>query len=117
MMKRLSGLAATGVILLSGCATTGEPSSVSGLGARNNPVKADMPPGQRDYLSRLRCSDGKAPAFERQGSVGMANDGHVVDGYAVTCAGATSVVIHMDMYHQGYQETRAVQGFTLSSGE
>ena len=116
-MKLSLGIAVSSAILLSGCATTREPASVSGLGARDNPIKADMPPGQREYLSRLRCGDGKAPAFERQGSMGMANDGHVVDGYAVTCAGTAAVVVHMDMYHQGYKETRAVKGFTLASGD
>lgn len=116
-MKLAISVMAVGAVVLCGCATVEAPTQVADLGARYNPVKADMPPGQREYLSGLRCADGKAPAFNRQGSVGMAHDGHVVDAYAVTCASGKSVVIHMDMYHAGYQESRPVEGFTLVSGD
>ena len=72
-----------------------------------------MPPGQREYLSRLRCSDDSAPAFNRIGSMGVGRDNHVIDGYQVTCKGTEGVTIYMDMYHPGHRETKAVSGFNI----
>src|SRR5215217_6682079 len=90
----IRSIALSAALLLGACATTSqEPSiermlagesEVSGpaldrriaeaerhpLGSQENPVRAEMPPGQRDYLARLRCSDGRAPLFEREGSFG-----------------------------------------------
>lgn len=85
------------------------------LGSDDNPVRADMPPGQRAYLSRLRCGDGRAPAFNRIGSMGAGPYGSIIDAYQVDCAGASpaSSVVHMDMYHPGYSEAAAVPGFTI----
>jgi hypothetical protein len=85
------------------------------LGSEGNPVRADMPAGQRAYLARLRCSDGRAPAFQRIGSMGAGPYGSIVDGYQVDCAGASpaSSVVYMDMYHPGHAEAAAVPGFTI----
>jgi len=86
------------------------------LGSAGNPVRADMPPGQRAYLSRLRCSNGRAPSFNRIGSMGAGPYGSIIDAYQVDCAaGATpaSSVVHLDMYHPGYSEAAAVPGFTI----
>ncbi len=86
------------------------------LGSEKNPVRAEMPSGQRAYLQRLRCADGKAPRFSRIGSMGMEPYGNIVDGYDVRCEGsepATSV-IYMDMYHRGHVENEAVPGFTIT---
>lgn len=86
------------------------------LGSAGNPVRADMPPGQRAYLARLRCSDGRAPTFGRIGSMGAGPYGSIIDAYQVDCAaGATpaSSVVHLDMYHPGYSEAAAVPGFTI----
>lgn len=85
------------------------------LGSAQNPVRADMPAGQRAYLSRLRCANGRGPAFERIGSFGAGPYGSIIDGYSVTCAGAspTETVVHMDMYHSGHVEAAAVPGFTI----
>jgi hypothetical protein len=86
------------------------------LGGRENPVRADMPAGQRAYLTRLRCSDGRAPAFERVGSAGMSPYLSIMDAYQVTCgAGATpaSSVIYIDMYRAGHVEAKPVPGFTI----
>jgi hypothetical protein len=82
------------------------------LGSLNNPVRANMPTGQRDYLMRLRCPEGDAPSFERSGSLGGGPYGGVIDSYKLTCAnGKTSDVI-IDMYHR-HREMQAVTGFTV----
>lgn len=89
------------------------------LGSEENPIRAAMPEGQRAYLSRLRCSDGSAPAYHRRGNVGHGVFANIVDLYDVTCAGAepASSEIYMDMYHAGYIEKRAVPGFTIVASE
>ena len=85
------------------------------LGSRENPVRAEGPPGQRAYLSRLRCSDGRRPEFGRLGSAGMSPYGNIVDIYRVECRGAepASSEVFIDMYHRGHRESRAVPGFTI----
>jgi hypothetical protein len=83
------------------------------LGSKANPVRENMPEGQRAYLSRLRCADGAKPAVTRQGNVGPGVYGSIVDLYDVTCPGAAPVKVHMDMYHDG-PETRPVPGFTMA---
>jgi hypothetical protein len=88
------------------------------FGSQRNPVRASMPPGQHAYLGRLRCSDGKAPKFERVGSYGIGVYGNILDGYSVDCGAAApgKVEIFMDMYHAGYVEARPVPGFTIVPG-
>ena len=83
------------------------------LGSLLNPVRVSMPQGQRAYLDRLRCADGRAPTYFRRGNVGFGVFGGIVDDYAVTCAGQTAVSVQMDMYHPTHRETRSVPGFTL----
>lgn len=85
------------------------------LGAKENPVRADMPGGQRAYLNRLRCADGKRPAYFRIGSFGRGVYDRIIDGYEVTCDGSTpeKSMIFMDMYHPGHKEPAAVEGFTI----
>lgn len=85
------------------------------LGSRQNPVRAEMPPGQRAYLSRLRCSDGRAPEYVRTGNLGPGVYGNIIDNYRVSCGDAApgNVDIIMDMYHPGHVEERAVPGFTI----
>lgn len=84
------------------------------LGSKENPVRVAQPAGQRRYLSRLRCSDGRAPKFYRAGNVGDGPFGNIVDLYIVTCEGGEpkESQIHMDMYHKGYDEQRIVPGFS-----
>ncbi len=88
------------------------------LGARENPVRAAGPSGQRAYLSRLRCADLKQPEFHRIGSMGVSPYGNIMDGYAVTCPGSEPAeqTIHMDMYHAGHVESRAVEGYGITGG-
>jgi hypothetical protein len=85
------------------------------FGSMKNPVRAEMPPGQHAYLGRLRCSDGRAPKFDRMGSYGIGAYGNIIDRYSVDCGSAApgSVEIFMDMYHRGYVENRPVPGFTI----
>lgn len=98
------------------------------------------PRGQRDYLSRLRCPDGRAPRVERIGSVGPRNDPkterenqlmmeqtlemkkveagekdfHVVDEYSAACTEVRHSIF-LDMYHCGEPEPGAApKGFTLN---
>jgi hypothetical protein len=90
-----------------------EPKVSGALGSQNNPVRCEMPQGQRAYLSRLRCSDGKPPTYRRTGNFGMGVYGNIIDGYQVRCEGKEPVMIFMDMYHEGYIEREAVPGFTI----
>ena len=85
------------------------------FGSKQNPVRVTMPAGERAYLARLRCSDGRPPQFERMGSFGAGPYGNILDGYTVDCGAAApgKVEIFMDMYHGGYAETRPVPGFTI----
>ncbi|MGB3710104.1 MAG: hypothetical protein WA985_00280 [Erythrobacter sp.] len=89
------------------------------LGSKENPVRASGPPGQREYLSRLRCADTSRPAFERAGSAGLSTYGNIVDVYVVTCEGSQPErrEIYLDMYHRGHVETRAVPGFGIIGGQ
>ncbi len=82
------------------------------LGSEKNPIRADMPPGERAYLARLRCADGNAPAFERLGSTGIGPYHNILDLYTVQCAGAQPVSVYIDMYHD-HVETAPVAGFTI----
>jgi hypothetical protein len=86
------------------------------LGSKENPVRADMPAGQRAYLNRLRCANGKRPAYNRVGNFGKGPYQRIIDGYEVVCEGSTPAksMIYMDMYHGGYRESAAVPGFTIA---
>jgi hypothetical protein len=83
------------------------------LGSQENPVRVGGPGGQRAYLSRLRCEDGRYPEFQRIGSMGVGPWGYIVDGYSVACASGQKATIFMDMYHSRHQEDRTVPGFTI----
>ncbi|MEJ2123285.1 MAG: hypothetical protein P8Y67_03015 [Alphaproteobacteria bacterium] len=85
------------------------------LGSKKAPVRSEKPGGEHAYLRRLRCPDGKAPSYNRVGSMGHGGYGNIVDLYSVRCdsTGETHK-IYMDMYHPGYVEKRPVPGFTLA---
>ena len=87
------------------------------LGSRDNPVRATRAPGQRAYLTRLRCADGSSPSFSRSGSVGYSRYNNIMDVYEVLCADSkpAQTAVFMDMYHPGYVENDAVPGFTIAS--
>ncbi len=85
------------------------------LGTMNNPVRAHMPDGQRAYLRRLRCGNGRAPTFHRVGNFGLGVYRNIIDGYKVNCGDASpgEVDVYMDMYHPRHVEDRPVPGFTI----
>ena len=85
------------------------------LGSPQNPIRVNMPAGQRAYLSRLRCADGQIPKYERLGSDGIGPYGQIIDTYKVDCAGSTPAtgVLSLDMYHPTHIETEAAPGFTI----
>lgn len=87
------------------------------LGSAENPVRVEGPAGERGYLAQLRCADGAAPNFQRNGNVGAGPYGSIVDLYAVDCGASApgQVRVYMDMYFRGHVETRAVPGFTMPS--
>lgn len=94
-----------------------EKAKASPLGSKDNPVRADGPAGQRAYLDRLRCDEGRKPTYFRAGSVGSGPFGYIVDAYQVKCPGAAAeVTIYMDMYHD-YEEGAPVPGFTMKPGK
>ena len=84
------------------------------LGSEANPVRSSMPPGERAYIARLRCSDGKAPEIVSRGSTGTGPFGNILDLYSLRCAGGTPATaeVYMDMYHD-HVEARAIPGFTI----
>lgn len=89
------------------------------LGSRQNPVRVDMPAGQRAYLLRLRCADGSVPQFNRSGNGGPGVYGSIVDIYQVDCGAVEpgKVTVWMDMYFPGNIENRPVPGFDLYGGK
>lgn len=93
-----------------------EAASAHPLGTLENPVRVGGPEGERAYLGRLRCADGKPPqAFDRKsGSVGAF--GSVVGLYTLDCGAAAPgrSQIAMDMYHEEHREERAPAGFTIT---
>jgi hypothetical protein len=109
MMKQLGGGGLSGKKLAKAIAKA----ELSPLGSKANPIRENMPQGQLAYLRRLRCPDGTAPAFFREGNVGTGIYRNIVDLYKVTCAGSAPVEVYMDMYHDG-PELRPVPGFTMA---
>jgi hypothetical protein len=84
------------------------------LGSVQNPVLAQGPAGENEYLARLRCPEGKQPFFERSGSVAEPSPyGSIMDVYEVVCDAPPKHDVFIDMYHPGYVELRAVPGFTI----
>lgn len=83
------------------------------LGSQQNPVRVGGPAGERAYLARLRCGDGRYPEFERIGSFGLGPWGYILDGYSLKCASGQEATVFMDMYHSTHREDRTVPGFTL----
>lgn len=85
------------------------------LGSPENPIRVYDPAGEVAYLRRLRCEDGRRPAFNRTGSAGLGPFDHIIDDYLVTCPGSKPAESHifMDMYFPNYIETKAPEGFTI----
>ncbi|HET9429253.1 MAG TPA: hypothetical protein VFO69_12920 [Allosphingosinicella sp.] len=84
------------------------------LGSLENPIRVGGPQGERSYLSRLRCSDGAVPRIGDRNDAGVGAFGSVVGSFALTCGGSSTRLI-FDIYHQEHVETRAPEGFVLTS--
>jgi hypothetical protein len=83
------------------------------LGSAQRPVRTPGPQGQREYLSRLVCRNGKTPKFQRIGSTGDSPYGYPMDAYEVKCSWSVKNIIYMDLYHPRFVEQEPVPGFTL----
>jgi hypothetical protein len=85
------------------------------LGSRENPVRVGGPPGERAYIARLRCADGRRPRVGMRGSAGTGPFGTIVDIYPLDCRGSApgQVALVMDMYHPEHREDRAPPGFSI----
>ena len=127
------GLAIAFVVALAGCANTQTRSGMAdadslassmapyqvestaptsgALGSETNPVRVYMPSGEREYLSRLRCPNGKQPQFERHGSGGFSPHQRIMDIHGVDC-GSGSQTVFMDMYHC-VEDAKPVPGFEI----
>ena len=106
------------------------------LGSAENPIRAGGPAGQRAYLDRLRCPNGKPPHYKRIGNFGIGPYGTIIDGYSVICEKKQmvdsypdmktavkdalrpntqnkSTTLYLDMYHPDITEERAPEGFMI----
>jgi hypothetical protein len=85
------------------------------FGTAENPVRVGGPDGERAYIGRLRCANGRAPDVGERRGAGVGAYGSVVAAYALDCGaaapGRASVIL--DMYHEEHRETRAPAGFTI----
>lgn len=119
------------LFLLGSCATIPEPHAGE-IGSVHNPVRADMPEGERIYLKRLRTVKGNRVIYNYSGAI-MGPEGRILDRFILfphpkreSCEGflllfadlfrsepdcPTRMIIYMDMYHPGYQEKEPVSGY------
>lgn len=127
------------MVLFVGCATVEAPITArinqAPLGAvKATAIEVCRPAGERSYLSRLMCWDGKPPVIRRIGSFGPRtdipanlsseqvnrliekryaplkpgeSDHHPVDRYELLC-GDTNYFVYMDMYHCDRPPTQAL---------
>ena len=138
------------VLLFAACSTAptaptppqpAAPAAASIGSTRETAVEVCKPPGEREYLERLRCPDGSTPESQRLGSYGSrteiksvpdaemaekqalrgvpvppgGKDFHVLDKYALRC-GDTFTEIFVDMYHCNQPPpSEAPAGFTLAA--
>lgn len=86
------------------------------LGTLANPVRVAGPEGERAYLARLRCADGRAPRVGAEAAAGVGAYGSLVHSFALDCGlaapGRTNLVI--DRYHEENPESRAPAGFQFA---
>lgn len=83
------------------------------LGSLQNPIRVAGPEGERAYLARLRCADGRAPGIGARTAAGVGAYGSLVDAYALDCGAAApgEVSLVMDKYHEENPESAAPAGF------
>ncbi len=84
---------------------------------QSNPIAVSGPPGELDYLARLRCECGQPFLFQRLGSYDPAPDGHIVDGYELVCrARQHRFILYLDMYHSG-SSSRVPEGLSRGASK
>lgn len=83
------------------------------LGTLANPIRVAGPEGERTYLARLRCADGRAPAIGNRSAAGIGAYGSLVDAWPVDCGAAApgKVSLVLDKYHQEHPEQSVPAGF------
>ena len=86
------------------------------LGSRENPVRVGGPSGERAYIARLRCADGRPPRVGQRSNMGIGAFLMIVDAYPLDCGEAAPgrTTLMMDMYHPGHREDRAPPGFSIN---
>ena len=87
------------------------------LGSVHNPIRVAGPDGERAYLARLRCADGRAPAIGTRAPAGIGAYGSLVDSYPLDCGAAApgKVSLVMDKYHEENPESGAPAGFRIEA--
>jgi hypothetical protein len=86
------------------------------LGSLQNPVRVGGPDGERAYVARLRCADGKAPRPGIPRHAGTDPYGSVADMVPLDCGSAAPgrTEIAVDLYFEEHRENAAPGGFTLA---
>ncbi|MBV9929552.1 MAG: hypothetical protein JO013_01245 [Alphaproteobacteria bacterium] len=86
------------------------------LGTLQNPVRVGGPEGERAYVARLRCADGKAPRMGIPRPGGADGYGSVADLVPLDCGAAAPgrTEIAVDLYFEEHREERAPDGFALA---
>jgi hypothetical protein len=85
------------------------------LGTLQNPVRVGGPEGERAYVAKLRCADGKRPQIGPTRPGGVGAYGSVADVVPLDCAAAAPgrVDLVVDPYFEEQPETRPPAGFTF----
>jgi hypothetical protein len=88
----------------------------SPLGSLQNPVRVGGPDGERAYIARLRCADGKPPRSGVGRPGGTDAYGSVAEIVTLECGGAAPgrTEIAVDLYFEEHREERAPDGFPLA---
>ncbi len=88
------------------------------LGSERNPVRTSGPGGQRAYIARLRCADGRAPQVGQRVNAGVGAFGTIVDVYPLDCGNAAPgrFQLFIDMYHDDHSEMDVPPGFAADAG-
>jgi len=85
------------------------------LGSLQNPVRVGGPEGERAYVARLRCADGKPPraGIGRPGATDAF--GSVAEMVTLDCGAAEPgrTEIAFDLYFEEHREDRAPAGFAI----
>jgi hypothetical protein len=86
------------------------------LGTLQNPIRVAGPEGERAYLARLRCADGRAPMIGSRTAAGVGAYGTLVDAYSLDCGAAApgKVSLILDKYHEENPEQAAPAGFQIA---